>query len=199
MQTEIEAKFLKSDHTALRIKLEAIGAKCVQPMRLMRRNNYDFPDHRLQKERNGWARVRDEGDKITVSYKQLNHRTLHGTQEVCVTVDSFTNAQQLLEALGLQSSSYQETKRESWKLGDVEIELDQWPWTEPYVEIEAPDERSLHDTAEQLDLDYEQAVFGSVEVVYQNEYDVSDEEIWDVQIITFSEPVPKLFQERAKA
>src|SRR6476659_9524031 len=118
MQTEIEAKALDVDHDILRQKLRDLGAECVQPMRLMRRTRYDFPDHRLQNERNGWARVRDEGDKITVSYKELSDRTLHGTKEVCITVDSFENAGQLFECIGLTDTAYQETKRESWRLGD---------------------------------------------------------------------------------
>lgn len=47
MKPEIEAKFLNVDHDALRAKLQGLGAECVQPMRITKRKNYDFPDGRL--------------------------------------------------------------------------------------------------------------------------------------------------------
>ena len=198
MQTEIEAKSLNVDHDALRAALRELGATLAQPMRLQRRYNLDFPDHRLQ-DVGGWVRIRDEGDKITMSYKQLLDRTLHGTKEVCLTVDSFEQAQSFLDALGIVPSSYQETKRESWRLGKLEIELDQWPWTKPYVEIEGPDEASLKDIFAKLGLDWSKAVFGSVEVVYRGEYDITDEEFYTLGEMTFEKPLPQLLASRKKA
>lgn len=177
MQTEIEAKFLAVDHDELRAKLTALGAICKQPNRLMRRKTMDFPDGRLRKERNGWARVRDEGNKITMSYKQLNDRSFQGTKEVSIVIDSFDQGCALLEALGLQTVSYQETKRESWEYKGIEIELDEWPWAKPYVEIEGPNETAVKDLATQLDLDWSHVLHGSVEVVYMAEYDVTEAEI----------------------
>jgi adenylate cyclase class 2 len=194
MQTEIEAKFLHMNHDEVRKVLQGIGAERMQPMRLMRRNNFDFPDHRLQKQRNGWVRVRNEGDKITVSYKELGERTIHGMKEVCVTVDNYEAATQLLEALGLTSNAYQETRRESWQLGDVQIELDEWPWLDPFIEIEGPSEQAVRDAAKKMSLDYTSATFGSVEAIYQDEYDVTDDDIWALTTMTFDEPVPALFK-----
>lgn len=185
MQTEIEAKFLDVDHDALRARLRALGATCEQPMRRMVRKGYDFPDERLRIQNNGWARVRNEGDKITMSYKQLNDRSLTGTQEVCVTVDNFDQAGAFLESLGLICNTYIETERESWRLGDVEIELDQWPWTKPYIEIEAADEATLKVVAEQLGLDWSHALHGSVEVVYTAEYDIAESDVNGWSEITF--------------
>jgi adenylate cyclase class 2 len=198
MQTEIEAKSLDADHDALRVKLRELGATLEQPMRLFRRHNMDFPDGRLRS-RGGWARVRDEGDKITASYKELSDRTVHGTKEVCVAVDSYDSAKALLEELGLKATSYQETKRESWRLGELQIELDQWPWTKPYIEIEAPDEAALKDIFQKLGLPWETAVFGSVEVVYQGEYDVTDHDFGQISLITFEAPVPDILEQHQKA
>ena len=124
MQTEIEAKFLAIDHGVMRKKLRALGAVCEQPNRLMRRKVYDFHDGRLRKERSGWARVRDEGDKITMSYKQLDDRSFQGTKEVNLVIDSFEQGDAFLRSLGLEVVSYQETKRESRRLGDGEVERD---------------------------------------------------------------------------
>jgi adenylate cyclase class 2 len=198
MQTEIEAKFLDVDHDVLRAKLREIGAVCEQPMREMSRKGFDFPDGRLRKDQNGWVRVRDEGNKITMSYKQLNDRTLVGTKEVCLTIDSFEQAEAFLKALGMVQGTYQVTKRESWRLGHIEIELDEWPWAKPYVEMEARDEAELRDIATKLDLDWGQVKHGSVEVVYTAEYDVTDADVNSWPEITFT-PVPEWLEAKRKA
>ena len=164
MQTEIEAKWLDIDITQMRKRLESVGAQLVTPERLMVRSIFDYPDKRLEKN-GGWVRVRDEGDKITLSYKQLNDRSLHGTKEVSVVVSDFDNTCTFLKSIGLEQDSFQETRRESWKLGDTEIELDTWPWIPSFVEIEAKSEKELRDVASKLNLDYNKALHGSVETV----------------------------------
>jgi adenylate cyclase class 2 len=194
MQTEIEAKFLNTDHDAIRRKLRQLGAQRVQPQRLTKRRNYDVPH-----KKRAWVRIRDEGDKITLSYKQLNDRSLHGTKEVNLTVDSFAQAEAFLAALGLTPKTYQETKRESWRLGEIEVELDEWPWAKPFTEIEGPDEQSVRRTAGQLGLDWNKAVHGSVEIAYQAEYDVPDEAINTIPIIRFEDPVPEALAARRRA
>lgn len=176
MKTEIEAKFLDVDIYKFRKKLKKIGAIVKQPLRLMRRKNFDFSDFRLEKD-GGWVRVRDEGDRVTLSYKQLNERTLHGTKEVTIVVDSFEETCVFLESIGLKNYSYQETKRESWILEEVEIEIDTWPWVPEFIEIEGKSENEVKSMAEKLNLDWEKALFGSVEIVYQQYYDVSEEEV----------------------
>ncbi len=80
MYTELEAKFLNIDPNDLRLKLTNINVTLIHQERLMRRKAFDYPDSRLEKI-GGWVRVRDEGDKITMSYKQLNERTFHGTTQ----------------------------------------------------------------------------------------------------------------------
>ena len=196
METEIEAKFLAVDHTELRKRLLAAGAQCVVPERLMRRTVFDYPDKRLNAT-GGWVRVRDEGDKITLSYKQLNDRTLHGTKEVTVVVNDYDTTCQFLDEIGMHRDSYQETKRESWVLEGVEIELDTWPWIPSFVELEARSEQELKRAAETLELNWSEAMHGSVETAYQAVYDVSEEEIDSWETITFS-PVPDWLETHKK-
>lgn len=196
MQTEIEAKWLNINHDDMRAKLKSVGAKLVHAERQMTRRTFDLPDGTLEA-KGAWVRVRDEGDKITMSYKQLNDRTLHGTKEATVGVSNFDEACVFLQSLGLIEKSYQETKRESWKIGDVEIELDTWPWIPSFIEIEAPGEATLKETAKLLSLDFSKALHGSVETAYQAVYDVTEEEIDNWETITFS-PVPDWLQAKAK-
>ncbi len=189
MQTEIEAKFTDINVELLRGKLEELGAKLVHPERIMRRRNYDFPDGKLESAF-AWVRVRDEGGKVTMSYKQNKDDSLHGTVEVNIAVDDFNTAHAFLEALGVAQKSYQETKRESWLLDEVEVTIDTWPWIPPFVELEGPSEEAVKTAASRLDLDWSNALHGSVATVYQLYYDITAEEVNAWEIITF-QPVPE--------
>lgn len=194
MQTEIEAKFLNVDADDLRKKLRGIGAVREYEETLMRRKTYDDRDENLRKI-GGWVRVRDEGDKITLSYKQLNDRTVHGTKEVTVIVDDFDTANTFMDTIGFVQKSYQETKREKWILNGAEITIDTWPWIPTFVEIEAPDEDSLKNIAAKLGFDWNNALHGSVETAYQAVYDVTEDEIDDWKEILFIS-VPDWLEER---
>ena len=189
METELEAKFLDIDPDSLRKSLKESGAKLAHPERLMKRKAFDFPDERLEKE-GGWIRVRDEGDKITLSYKRLVDRTLHGTKEITVEVSDFEKTCNILIAAGLQADAYQETKREKWELEGSEITIDTWPWIPTFVEIEAPTEDKLKEVASKIDLDWSKAMHGSVETAYQKYFDVTEEEVDNWESITFA-PVPE--------
>lgn len=188
METELEAKWLDIEPEALREKLREIGAKLIHPERLMRRRVFDFPDLRLD-QHGAWLRVRDEGDRVTLAFKQWRDHSLHGTAEAEVTVSDFDVAAKILQALGLQEKSYQETKREEWRLGEVEITIDTWPWIPTFVEVEAPSETEVREMADKLELPWDHALFGGVVRAYQHYYDVSREEIDRCPSITFS-PVP---------
>lgn len=189
MHTEIEAKFPDIDADALRAKLKEVGAILEHPEMLMHRKTYDYPDGRLEKI-GGWVRVRDEGDKITMSYKQVSDRSLHGTREVNLVINDFNAADSFLAAIGLESKSYQETKREEWMCGEVEVTIDTWPWIPTFVELEGPTEESVKECATKLGLDWVKAMHGSVETVYQMHFNVTEEEIDAWESITFL-PVPE--------
>lgn len=197
MHTEIEAKFLDIDADLLREKLKSLKAILVNNERTMKRKNFDFEDGRLHKI-SGWVRVRDEGNKVTLSYKQLNDRSLHGTKEVNVTVENFEDTCNFLESIGMKQKSYQVTKRESWLLDDVEIEIDTWPWIPQYVEIEGKSEEEVKSAASRLNLDWQKALHGSVEVAYQAYFDVTEDEIDAWEEITFIQTPDWLESKRIK-
>lgn len=194
MTTEIEAKFPNAVFSIVREKLLLLKAQLIHSEIFMRRCVFDFPGQLLGK-KGGWVRVRDEGEKITLSYKELQSRTLHGTKEVTVDVSDFEKTNQLLKEIGLHQDSYQETKREKWLLNGCEVTLDTWPWIPPFVEIEGESEELVRKTALELGFDWSTALFGSVEPVYQQHYCVTDEEIDAWPEIRFI-PVPKWLEEK---
>lgn len=197
METEIEAKWIVQDLNSVRERLRAAGAELMHPERLMRRKPYDFPDDRLGK-RGGWVRVRDEGDRTTFTYKELRDRTLEGTLEETVTVDDFERTCSILESIGLEAKSYQETKRETWRMGGCEVTLDTWPWIPPVVEIEAPAEALVRGAAADLGFDWSGALHGSIENVYTKYYDATEEEVCHWDEIVFSPVPPWLEAKRRK-
>lgn len=190
MQTEIEAKFTDIDMDAMRAKLKELGATLVYPERLMKRINYDY-----KQGGNAWVRVRDEGDKVTMTYKRVLDRSLHGTQEVNLVVDNFDRAGELLDAIGMTGRALQETKREQWMLDGCEVTLDTWPWVPPFLEVEGPSEEAVRSVSSKLGMDWSKAMHGSVETVYQQHYDVTEEEIDAWPSITFV-PVPEWLEKK---
>lgn len=196
METEIEAKFLDIDPSGIRDKLRAIGAELQHPERLMRRRVFDFPDFRLDKQRS-WLRVRDEGDRVTLSFKRWIDHSVTGTREAMAVVDDFYGIEKILSAIGLREKSYQETKRELWRIGDVEVTIDTWPWIPAFIEIEGTTEAAIREVVDRLNLDWSGALFGGVVGVYMRYYDVSREEIDRCPRITFS-PVPPWLEVRRR-
>lgn len=196
METELEAKFINIDHDDFRNRLEQAGATLKVAERLMKRHVFDYEDHRLETI-GGWIRVRDEGDKVTMSYKQLNDRSIEGTKEVTIIVNDYETAKQFLLSIGLVIDSYQETKRESWELDGVDIELDTWPWIPSFVEFEAKAEDQMKSVVAKLGLDWADAMHGSVETAYQAVYDVTEQEIDNWEEITFV-PVPDWLEAKRK-
>ncbi len=195
MQQEIECKFINVSHDKVRTKLESLGAQCIHPVRIMRRVMFDHLDDRFQKNKqHEHLRVRDEGDKVTVTYKKsTNSNYLY---EVETNVGSFEEMCRLFESIGLHKYSYQESKRETWKLEDTEIELDEWPWLNPYIEIEGKTEEVIKDVANKLGFDWKSAEFGSVDTVYRLQYPIwtRDDSIGDVPEVKFGAKQPKWFK-----
>lgn len=168
MQIEYEAKFADVEKGEMRRRLEAVGATLAKPEFLQKRVVFFLPKgHEIA---GGWARVRDEGDRITMSLKIVDGDKIENQKEICLTVDSFEQAELMLAMLGCRKKSYQETKRELWRLDDTEITLDEWPFLEPFVEIEGESEEAVKRAADKLELDYGQALFGAVDILCMRKY-----------------------------
>jgi adenylate cyclase, class 2 len=195
MQQEIEAKFLNIDIATMRDKLKKAGATLEHPMRLMRRVVVDYQDRRLQKEGSAWVRVRDEGDKVTLTYKTSIENKFGGASEIEVTVSDYEKTIAIFKAIGLKIHTNQETRRETWKLDGAEVVIDEWPWLNPFIEIEAPSENVVKSVAKKLGFDWKDAVFGSVTTAYRLQYQdiTADERISVIPEIKFNLPVPDWF------
>ncbi|MFA4954072.1 MAG: class IV adenylate cyclase [Patescibacteria group bacterium] len=188
---EYEATFPAIDKDEMRARLKAAGATLVKAEFLQRRVVFNLPTgHEIA---GGWLRVRDESDKITMSLKVVNGKKIEDQKEVCLTVDDFDAAASLLENLGCARKAFQESKREKWELDGVEVTLDEWPFLEPFVEVEADSEDKVKAAAQKIGFDYSNALFCSVDALYSKKYG------WTIDLInnwlpsiTFDEPNPFL-------
>lgn len=137
---EIEVKFLNIDKTELEKQLLDIGATKVGEF-FYKRQVFDYPDMRLDQQ-GAWVRLRDEGEKIMLSYKQrLGMQGTSGNdagmKEIEFAVPDFEQTASFLYALGLVNKFYFENRRTRYVKDGIEFDIDQWPLLEPYLEIEA--------------------------------------------------------------
>lgn len=192
MKAEIEVKFLDVNFDDVRAKLTALGGLCEQPMREMRRVTIDNDFMKTGKD--AFLRVRDEGRKVTMTYKQFDNLSVDGAKEIEVEVSNYEDTIALLDQAGLKATSRQHTKRETWRLDGVEIMLDEWPWLKPYIEIEGKSEEALKRVAKQLGFNWSNAVFGDVMQAYRAEYPHlgPKDTIGTVREVKFGDPLPQL-------
>lgn len=170
IKPEIEATFININKQELRDKIRAAGGELRLEETLMRRVVFDTGPH-------SFARVRDEGDKITMSYKRHDSATLGGSKEICLTVDDYDQAVQFVESLGVKIKAEQETYREEWLLDGVAIDIDTWPWIPTFVEIEGPTEAKVIQVAKTLGFDMQESIYGSVDEVYKRYFNVTNDDI----------------------
>lgn len=128
------------DKVALEEKLIQLGAS-KEGEYFYRRSVFDYSDLRLDKE-GAWVRLRDEGNKIMLSYKQRlgmqgNTGNDTGMYERETEVADFDATADILRKIGLIDKFYFENKRTRYVLGTTEFDIDEWPLLVPYLEIEA--------------------------------------------------------------
>ena len=122
MNTEYEAKFINIDKDSIRKTLKNVGAELIKPEFLQKRIVFDLP--KGQNRDRAWVRVRDECDKITMSFKSVTGDKINHQKEICIEINDFSQAEKFLISTGCKEKSYIENKRELWKLGDVEITIE---------------------------------------------------------------------------
>ena len=189
MNIEYEATFTNIRKDEIRLILKKAGASLIKPEFMQKRVCLDLPSgHQIK---GAWLRVRDEQDKITMSYKEVNGTKIENQKEICLKIDNFNEGVKFLEAIGAKQKAYQESYREFWLLDGVEVTIDEWPYLEPYVEVEGKSEIEVKRVSEKLGFDYSQALFCSVDTLYNKKYGTPIDIInKQTKKITFSDPNP---------
>ena len=159
MPVEIEAKMSVPDLERVRAKLRDLSA---EPAGTTLETNtfFDTEDRSLLAADEGLRlrrNLRTDGgatdDEHVITYKgPRQHGLLKSRDEVEVTVGSSEDASQLLERLGFVRMLSFEKRRESWKLGGCQVELDELPYLGSFVEVEGPGDQPVLAVREQLGL-----------------------------------------------
>ena len=190
MNVEYEATFSNIDKDEVRQKLKSVGAELIKKEFLQKRSTWHVPKEcQIAK---SWLRVRDEDDKITLTFKSVGDGTnIEGQKEVELEVDNYKQAELFLKTIGCKKKSCQETKREIWKLDDVEIMIDEWPFLEPLVEIEGKNEAVVKNVSKKMGFGYNKSIFDCVSVLYSEKYGVPENFVNNkVERIVFEEKNP---------
>ncbi len=162
MEIEFEVKILDIDVEEIKKKLKSIGAK-KDMERNMRRYVYDLKT----KDTDAWIRLRDQGDRVTLTIKEIHNDNIDGTKEVEIVVDDFDKTHLLLSKLGFIPKAYQENRRISYTFDDVEIEIDFWPKIPPYLEIEGKSIKDVEKAVKLLGFEMSQTTSINTDYAYE--------------------------------
>lgn len=163
MNTEYEVRVLEINHDEMVKKLENLGAE-FKFEALQQRYVYDLKP----KQDNKWIRLRTNGNKTTLTIKDLQTKTIDGTKELEIIVDDFDKTTQILEELGYKNRGFQQNKRTQYILDGVEIDLDRWPLIPEYMEIEGPSIEKVEQTLTKLEITKDEIVTLDVASIYDH-------------------------------
>ena len=164
---EYEVRALEIDKEKLEEKLESLGAKKIADFNY-RRRVYNFNPATDGK----WIRLRTDGNKTTLTIKEIKSKEIDGTIENEIEVSDFDDTNIILNKLGYQSHTYQENKRTRWSLDGVEIDIDTWPYIPTYVEIEGKSTKDVEDMIEKLNINKEKVTTVDVQDVFKQFYKI---------------------------
>ena len=201
MKTELEVKFANVNIEAIRQALQVAGAVCEQPMRLMKRALVEEPHHQAE---HAFLRIRDEGDKTTLTFKRRadpDAASIDSVKELEVEVSDFDKTVEIFSEAGWKYKTFQESKRETWKLDGTEVVIDEWPWLNPYIEIEGESEAGIKKVAEKLGLSWDNVLFGHIDALYEMQYEFQEgiRGVIDLPEVRFNAPLPAQFAPRKAA
>ena len=171
LNREIEVRFLEIDQARLKEKLAELKAEDHGEALLDEIIFYD-KDLQWRDAKNKFVRLRKSGKNISLSYKYHRLDTVDGTEEIELKVDDMGKAEEFLERIGLAAERHQQKKRHTFVLGGVIIDIDTWPKIPTYVELEGPSEKDLMRVADELGLDWKDAVFDNARKVIEERYHI---------------------------
>jgi adenylate cyclase class 2 len=186
---EFEVTVPKIDMEDARRRLVKSGA--VLQRQTFMQKNIVFNLSQERKIKGGWLRVREEGDKVTMSLKIIDGGKITDQQEYLFIAQDMEDACRFLRLMGAEEKARQEKKREVWTLEGCEVTIDQWPYLEPFLEVEGPDEESIKKTVGALGYDYDGCRVCSADVLYSEKYGVPEDIINNhTPLILFDMPNP---------
>lgn len=117
-----------------------------------------------------WIRLRQDGEivEITIKYIYSNkaNYNIDEVKEIEIKTDNFEVANKLIEEMGYYRKKLAEKQRDSYSYQGMDIEIDEWPLLEPYIEIEGTNIDKIYELANMLGYSKEQTRVMNTEDVY---------------------------------
>jgi len=130
---EIEASFDDIDETKIKKLIKENGGKLINKKRIMPIKRYYVPSRKG----NYFIRIRDEGDKITMTIKEWKNKKDKYPIEREVIIDSIEEGDAILKFFGCKKLYDLEKIRETWEVcGCKEVVFDSYPGLPTYMEID---------------------------------------------------------------
>jgi len=176
MKTEFEIRILEINIEDIEKKLESMGA-IKKGEYNQKRYVYD-----LKPVENGkWIRLRTNGKKTTLAFKDVVSDTIDGTKEVEFEVSSINDAKEFMKKIGFEYRSFQENTRIQYELDGVEIDIDTWPMIPTYMEIEGKSEKQVYDMINKLGIDADKITALNCDDIYRKIYNIDINEIKELK------------------
>ena len=157
---EKEVKFFISDQTALKDRLQSLGAVMVQPRTREMNYRFDTPDGTLAMSGRALRLRHDVRDILTFKGPSSTVDGVRVRPEYEVEVDNIGNAWLILQGLGYELAVSYEKWRTVYSLNDLLITLDELPYGN-FTEIEGADTAVIRSTAAVLSLNWETRIEAS--------------------------------------
>jgi adenylate cyclase, class 2 len=156
MPDEVEIKFLVADVSVLEEKLRSLGFDPETPSTHELNTLYDTSDGKLRKS-GQLLRLRQYGDKWTLTHKARGRKGIHKTREETETqVADGQSVHSILLALGYLPAFQYEKYRAEWSDAEGHVVVDRTPIGN-FAEIEGPADW-IDSTAERLGIEPEQYI-----------------------------------------
>ncbi|MFA7169358.1 MAG: CYTH domain-containing protein [Candidatus Paceibacterota bacterium] len=172
---EFELKIPNIEIGDARRRLETNGAVLQKAAYVQKNIMFSLPVGR--EIRGGWLRVREEDEYVTMSLKIIDGEKITDQQEFCFLADGANEACKFLEFMGAREKARSEKRRETWILGDCEVVIDEWPFLEPIIEVEGPDEKTVIEAVKSLGYNVEKCRVCAVSKLYEEKYGVLEDAV----------------------
>ena len=147
---EIEKQFSGLNMIEFKKLLIENGAEIVKKNRIMRYTVFKHPSGNYDR----YIRIRDEGDKVTMTSKENLKKEF--VTEYEVEIDSYDMGIKIFKSLGCKPKYTIEKTRETWTIPSIsyknEIVIDGYPGLHPIVEVECENVETLNHIIDLLNL-----------------------------------------------
>ena len=164
---EYEVRVLEINKEEIQKKLKELNAVLIEDV-FQKRYVYDFNPVNPNK----WIRLRTNGNKTTLTIKNVESSNIDGTKEIEIEVSDFDTANEILKELGYNPRGIQENKRIKYDLNGIEVDIDTWPKIPTYLEIEGKNEEEVYQTLELLGIPRKNATALDVQSIYEQIYGI---------------------------